>query len=90
MDHTMWILGHLESLHLSHLEALTLLMIEYLNKAQIPVSHDILCEKLGITTAQAEQTLGDLSDKGFLDFAMENGKVRFLTQGVYDRGLSVG
>lgn len=35
MDHTMWILGHLESLHLSHLEALTLLMIEYLNKAQI-------------------------------------------------------
>lgn len=86
LDHVTWILGHLESLHLTHLEAMTLLMIEYLNKAQIPVSHDILCEKLSITPAQAEATLGDLSDKGMLDFAMENGRVRFVTQGVYDRG----
>jgi len=90
MDHATWILGHLETLHLTHLEALTLLMIEYLNKAQIPVSHDILCEKLSITAAQAEKTLGDLSDKGLLDFTMEGGRVRFQTQGVYDRGTSVG
>lgn len=90
LDHVAWILGHLETLKLTHQEALCLLVIEYFNRADIPVNHDALCQKLAIQPAQAEELLGALSDKGYLDFAMESGKIRFLTDGVYKTGSSAG
>ena len=48
VDHKVWILDHLESLHLEPKEALVLLLIDYYNDMHKTIHHEMIAQKLHI------------------------------------------
>jgi DnaD/phage-associated family protein len=90
MNRLYFILDHLEELDLSALEALALVCMEYMNEVRIPITHEKIASKLSISPEMTESVFEGLSDKGYLTFAMNQGRLEFCLDGVFDRGMRRG
>ena len=78
VDHKVWILDHLESLHLEPKEALVLLLIDYYNDMHKTIHHEMIAQKLHIDVEEVENLFVTLADKGYLNitYSQEQKKVQ--------------
>ena len=83
IDHKIWILDHLESLHLEDREALVLLLIDYYNDLHKTIHHEMIAEKLHIGVDEVEALFVTLADKGYLRIVYQNGALHFDIEGIY-------
>lgn len=82
INHTAYILDHLEDLGLEQNEILVLLLIEFYNAQNIVVSDELISQKLKMSEEEVEEVFTSLSDKGFLSIMFKNGEVYFDISGV--------
>lgn len=83
LDHKIWILDHLESLHLDTKEALVLLLIDYYNDMHKTIHHEMIAEKLHVDIEEVENLFVSLADKGYLHISYKEGSLHFDIAGVY-------
>lgn len=88
INHTAYILDHLEELSLEPKEVLTLLLIEFYNAQGIVISDEMMAEKLRISEDDVEELFEALSDKGFLAIEFKNGDIYFNIAGIMDANAS--
>lgn len=80
-----WILDHFETLNLSMDEGLLLLMIDYFNEQNMVISHNSLSLKMNMDMEHIDLLLNSLTDKGYLDYEFENGSMKFVIDGVFEK-----
>lgn len=85
VDHKVWILDHLESLHLEPKEALALLLIDYYNDMHKTIHHEMIAQKLHIDVEEVENLFVTLADKGYLNITYQQGGLQFDIEGVYSQ-----
>ena len=90
MDRQAWILDHLQELHVDAMEALVLLIIDFLNKNQIPIQHEIIAEKCKIDVEKVEEIFANLSQKGYLTIDFDKGKLLFCLDGLLNMTAPAG
>ena len=78
-----WILDHLKDLSLTIEETMVVLMIDFMNEHQIPITHGILADKLKKDSDEIDDILSHLSAKGYLALQFQNGKILFNIDGVF-------
>lgn len=79
-----WMLDHLEDLSISSEETMILMLIDFLNEYQLPVTHQVLARKMKKGDDEIDDLLSKLSAKGYLELVLENGKVLFQINGVFE------
>lgn len=70
-----WILDHLKDLSLTIEETMVVLVIDFMNEHQIPITHGILADKLKKDTDDIDDILSHLTAKGYLALQFQNGKI---------------
>ena len=85
VDHKVWILDHLESLHLEPKEALVLLLIDYYNDMHKTIHHEMIAQKLHTDVEEVENLFVTLADKGYLNITYQQGGLQFDIEGVYSQ-----
>lgn len=78
-----WILDHLNDLTLTIDETMVVLMIDFMNEHQLPITHGVLADKLKKDSDEIDDILSHLSAKGYLSLLYEQGKVIFNIDGVF-------
>lgn len=78
-----WIFEHLEELALHSEEALTILLIDYMNQHDMNISHGILAEKLKKNSEEIDNLLSVLTAKGYLQIGFQERKIAFSIDGVF-------
>ncbi|MBQ7993552.1 MAG: DnaD domain protein [Solobacterium sp.] len=79
-----WILDHLELLGLDANETILVLLIDFFNEHNIPVTMEILHKKTGLTMEQVDQSISTLCAKKYLEIRASAKKVRFILNGLFD------
>lgn len=79
-----WILDHLELLGLDANETILVLLIDFFNEHNIPVTMEILHKKTGLTVEQVDQSISTLCAKKYLEIRASAKKVRFILNGLFD------
>lgn len=79
-----YILDHFEDLSLSCDECMAVLLIDFMNQHNIPVSHGILASKMKKDGGDIDDLLSNLSKKGYLDITYHDKKIAFLIDGIFD------
>ncbi|MBB5183483.1 DnaD domain-containing protein [Catenisphaera adipataccumulans] len=82
VDHLMWILDHLQDLHLDPEETVVLFLIEFANRTGRNITHEWISEKTALDVEKIESVFLRLSDKGYLTTKLENGSLIFDISGV--------
>ena len=62
---------------------MVVLMIDFMNEHQIPITHGILADKLKKDSDEIDDILSHLSAKGYLALQFQNGKILFNIDGVF-------
>lgn len=83
LDHKIWLLEHLDTLHLGAKEALVLLLIDHFNSQHINIHHDLFAEKLKISEEEVEDIFNVLTEKGYLNLDFKKGELVFDISGIY-------
>ena len=83
-DSTSWIFENLMHLNLSSEEALTVLMINYLNSKQIRITNDVLCKRTGLSYEKLDQVIALLCAKNYLDIKATSKTVSFQLSGLFE------
>lgn len=78
-----WILDHLQELALTSEETMVVLVIDFMNEHQLPITHAILAEKLKQDSDVIDDILSRLSAKGYMSIEFHNGKIVFNIDGVF-------
>lgn len=79
-----WILVNLEDLVLSSSECSLVLLIQLMNEHQLNYSIDDFANKLKVNTAQIDEMMNSLHEKGYLTIRIENNKVVYDLSGLYE------
>jgi DNA replication protein len=79
-----WILDHLELLGLEADETVLVLLIDFFNEHNIPVTMEILHKKTGLTMDQVDQSISTLCAKKYLEIRASAKKVRFILNGLFE------
>ena len=79
-----WILEHYEWFGFSETEGLVVLMIEYLNTCQTPITPALLEKKTGLTKEALDQALSVLCAKKYLELKAGRSSVSFSLDGLYN------
>lgn len=79
-----WIMDHLEFLGLDANETVLVLLIDFFNEHNIPVSLELLHKKTGMTMEQVDETVSTLCARKYLEIRASSKKVRFLLNGLFD------
>ena len=66
IDRRTWILDHLQDLNVDAKEIVVLLLIDFFNSQHISIDHELIGEKLKISTDEIEDIFAHLSEKGYL------------------------
>ncbi len=66
-----WIFEELENLNLDHSEACLILLIQYLNETQTPISISLLKDKMKVEEEKIDSLLDVLHKKGYLDIEVD-------------------
>lgn len=85
LDRKVWLLDHLQDLHVDAKEALVLLLIDHFNTMHVSIHHQLICEKLKITEDEVEELFGSLSEKGYLALDFKDGELLFDIRGIFDQ-----
>ena len=83
IDRRKWIMENLEKINVSPAEALIVLLIDYLNETGSDFTLNSLSEKLHLSEKETDALISSLVSKGYLKITSENGRVRFLIDGVF-------
>lgn len=84
IDRRNWILDHLEDVSITSDETVILLLIDFLNEYQLPITHQLLAQKMKKGDDEIDDLLSKLSAKGYLQLTLENGKILFRINGVFE------
>lgn len=88
-----WILDHLEQLGLTHQETIMVLVIDFMNENQLPISIESLHAKTGMSTEEVNKVISVLCTKKYLEIRASAKQVSFLLDGLFEtvtaRGASV-
>jgi DNA replication protein len=87
-DSTSWIFENLMHLNLSSEEALTVLMINYLNSKQIRITNDVLCKRTGLSYEKLDQVIALLCAKNYLDIKATSKTVAFQLSGLFESEMA--
>lgn len=79
-----YILDHFEDLSLSCEECMAILLIDFMNEHNIPVSHGILASKMKKEGSEIDDLLSNLTKKGYLEISYQDKKIAFLIDGIFD------
>lgn len=79
-----FILDQFEALSLTAEEAMLLMLIDYLRQNNFIVSHGVLATKLKKTTDEIEGLISSLMSKGYLEIKLENKKLVFCIDGIFE------
>lgn len=79
-----YILDHFEDLNLSCEEGMAIMLIDFMNQHNIPVSHGILASKMKKETSQIDDLLSNLTKKGYLEITYQDKKIAFKIDGIFD------
>lgn len=79
-----YILDHFEDLSISCEECMAILLIDFMNQYNIPVSHGILAAKMKMDATKIDDLLSNLTQKGYLDITYQDKKILFLIDGIFD------
>ncbi len=82
-----WILENLPVLKLSSTQAMVVLMIDYLNFQQSPVSIDILAKRLGMDVKDVDEAVFVLTSRKALKVRVERDTVVFSLDGLFENNL---
>ncbi|MEA4876126.1 DnaD domain-containing protein [Anaerorhabdus sp.] len=88
VNHRDWVLDNLELLGLSMQEALIVLLIDFFNINQLPITIDILAKKTGCDQDEIDKVLSILVAKKYLEIRATNKKVSFILDGLFDTEVS--
>lgn len=83
LDHKIWILDHLESLHLEPEEVLVLLLVDFYNDSHQSIHHEMIAKKLHLDIEKIENLFVSLAEKGYLNISYKEGSLHFDIEGVY-------
>ena len=78
-----YMLDHLDELTMTSDETLLIMLIDFLNQHQIPVTHGILAKKMKKDSGEIDNLLSQLSAKGYVQLTFQNGKILFEIDGVF-------
>ena len=78
-----YMLDHLDELTMTSDETLLIMLIDFLNQHQIPVTHGILAKKMKKDSGEIDDLLSQLSAKGYVQLTFQNGKILFEIDGVF-------
>lgn len=84
IDRRTWILDHLQDLNVDAKEIVVLLLIDFFNSQHVSIDHELIGEKLKISTDEIEDIFTHLSEKGYLNLDFKNGMIIFDIEGVFD------
>lgn len=79
-----WILDHLELLGLDANETILVLLIDFMNDHQIPVSLEILHKKTGLNLDEVDKTVSTLCARRYLEIVASAREVRFVLDGLFE------
>lgn len=79
-----WMMDHLEDITVTSDEAIILLLIDFFNEFQLPVTHQLLAAKMKKGDDEIDDLLSKLTAKGYLELTLANGKVLFQINGVFE------
>lgn len=82
-DRRTWLLSELAALNITADEALTLLLIDYFNGLHQLITHDVIAAKLHCDSDQVDELFASLTDKGYLQIVLKEGRLVFDISGVY-------
>lgn len=78
-----YILDHLSELTMNSDETLLIMLIDFLNQHQIPITHGVLAKRMKKDSEEIDDLLSQLSAKGYLQLTFQNGKILFEIDGVF-------
>lgn len=79
-----YILDHFEDMSISCEECMAVLLIDFMNQHNIPISHGILASKMKMDNTAVDDLLSNLSQKGYLQITYKDKKIAFLIDGIFD------
>jgi len=79
-----WILENIARLHLSPLEALVLLEIDYNNANRTVNTMDILAQQIGVEPSEIDDVISSLDRQGYLEITTKNRRVVFDISGLFE------
>ncbi|MDO5109010.1 MAG: DnaD domain protein [Erysipelotrichaceae bacterium] len=84
VNHRDWIMDHLELLGLDANETVLVLLIDFCNEHNIPVTLEVLHKKTGMSMEQVDETVSTLCARKYLEIRVSAKKVRFLLNGLFE------
>ncbi len=79
-----WIMEHLGVLGLSAREAVTVLMIDYMNEHHMPVSMESLQKRTGLSEEETENAIDVLCARRYLDIKASSSGIAMLLNGLFE------
>lgn len=79
-----YILDHLQELSISSDELLVILLIDFMNEHQLPLTHGSLAAKMKLDSDEIDELLSRLSAKGYMNLEFKDGKINFVIDGVFE------
>lgn len=83
-----WILDNLEYLGLDDKQTIVVLLIDFLNEKNIPISLDLLQKKSGLTKDEVDQQISILCAKKYLQIKASAKEIKFILDGLYDTDVA--
>lgn len=87
---SIWIFENMQDLNLNPTEALVLLVLNFFNETETPVSYDALMDKCHLSAEAIEDSFESLSAKGYLTLDTRNKGLKFLLDGLVDSPVKAG
>ncbi len=78
-----YMLDHLDDLTMTSEETLLVMLIDFFNQYQIPVTHSLLASKMKKNNEEIDELLSNLSAKGYVEITFHDGKIIFEIDGVF-------
>lgn len=79
-----WLFEEMENLNLSHDELCLVLLIQYLNETQTPITFEILSKKLKVDMEVVDQLLNVLHQKGYIEIEVKASGFDIKIDGIFN------
>lgn len=79
-----WLLDNLFKLKITNDEAMLILLIDYYNEYQQPITMELLVEKLNLTAEQVDKAIHTLVNRGYLKITIVDMKPKFQIDEIFE------
>ena len=83
-----WVFDHLEFLGLNESQAILVLLIDFMNEKNIPISLEVLGKKASMNIDSVNQNIEALCQKKYLDILASAKEVKFDLSGLYNTDIA--